>query len=79
MAQREAEVKATKRRSEKNARRELPWAYAKKPGFAGEASGNYFYYFRTYDEAKRSRQAAIRAGGYAGEVEFRPDECWQLF
>jgi hypothetical protein len=61
-----------------NDRRELPWAYAKMDGFKGEAPGLYFRYFRTADEAKASRRAALRAKQYAGPVEFRPAEAWAL-
>lgn len=61
-----------------NTRTELPWAYAKRPGFKGEAPGLYFYYFRSADEAHKSRRTAIRQKKHAGPVEFRPDEAWSL-
>lgn len=57
---------------------ENPWAFAKRPGFNGEAPGLYFHYFRTAEEAHKSRRAALRKKKYAGKVEFRPGECYSL-
>ncbi len=59
-------------------RGENPWAFAKRPGFKGEASGLYFHYFHTKAEAIKSQQYAKRKGKYAGEVEYRPGECYTL-
>ena len=57
---------------------ENPWAFAKKPGFKGEASGLYFHFFRTRAEAEKSRKWCVRNGHYAGPVEYRPGECYTL-
>ena len=57
---------------------ENPWAFAKRDGFKGEAPGLYFHYFRTRVEAQKSRRYAKRKGHYAGDVEYRPGECYSL-
>ena len=57
---------------------ELPWAYAKRDGFKGDAPGLYFHYFRNADDAHKSRRAAIRQKKYAGPVVLRPNEAWSL-
>lgn len=62
----------------KDTRLELPWAHAKRRGFTGEAPGLYFFYFRTRAEAEKSRAAAQRMTRYAGKIEYRPGECYQL-
>jgi hypothetical protein len=62
----------------KSSKFELPWAFAKREGFAGTAPGLYYHYFRTEAEAKKSQIWLKRRGKYAGKIEYRPDECYQL-
>ena len=57
---------------------ENPWAFAKRPGYKGEAPGLYFHYFRTRDEAAKSRRYCLRKKHYAGPIEYRPGECYTL-
>ena len=52
--------------------------FAKRAGFKGEAPGLYFHYFRTRDEAEKSRRYCLRKKHYAGPVEYRPGECYTL-
>jgi hypothetical protein len=54
---------------------ELPWAYAKRPGFKGETPGLYFFYFRTRGEAQKSVKFCERKKIWHGQVEYRPNEC----
>jgi hypothetical protein len=66
---------------EDNMKTELPWAYPKKDlrDFTGPKSGLYFHFFRTYDEAVKSRKVYLRHGGKDyGSVRFLPDECFQI-
>jgi hypothetical protein len=62
----------------KESRIELPWAVPKKPGFAGKASGLYFWFYRTRKEAIRCQIALEREKKYTGPIEYRPGECYQL-
>jgi len=57
---------------------ELPWAYATKPGFKGEAPGLYFRYFKTEAEAKKSLAWMKRKKRWHGPIERRPGECYRL-
>ena len=59
-------------------RGELPWAVAKKPGYAGTASGLYFHFYRTKDEAEQSRHAMQRRGKYQEPVIYMPGHFYQL-
>ncbi len=55
---------------------ELPWAVPKKEGFKGDASGLYFLFYRTRDEAMKTHRLLKREGKWTGPVEFRPGEAW---
>lgn len=55
---------------------ELPWAVPKKEGFKGEASGLYFWFYRTHDEAKKAQRALRRAKKWTGDIKFMPGEAY---
>ena len=57
---------------------EQPWAFATRPGFAGEAPGNYFMYFVTRDEAEHRLAHHKRRWPerFRGPIEYRPGESW---
>lgn len=55
---------------------EQPWAYAHRPGFDGTASGLYFRYFKTHDEAEKSAAIVDRKKKWRGPIEHRPGESW---
>jgi hypothetical protein len=57
---------------------ELPWAVPKKPGFAGEVSGLYFWFYRTRKEAEETQKVLERKKQYTGPIEYRPGECYAL-
>jgi hypothetical protein len=55
---------------------ELPWAVPKKEGFKGEASGLYFHFYRTHDEAKQCERALKKEGKWIGPTRFLPGEAF---
>lgn len=55
---------------------QLPWAYAIKPGFKGDAAYRYYRYFRTEAEAKESLERLKRKNRWHGEIEYRPGETY---
>ena len=57
---------------------EMPWAYATKQRFKGEAPGLYFRYFRTREEAEKSLAWMKRKKRWHGPIEHRPGECYQI-
>lgn len=59
-------------------KRMLPWAVAKKPGYAGKASGLYFWFYATEKEAEKARHWAKKRGHYQEPVKYMPGECYQL-
>lgn len=56
----------------------LPWAVAKKPGYAGDASGIYFHFFRTEQEAEKARRWMKKHGKYHEPVKYMPGHCYEL-
>ncbi len=57
---------------------ELPWAVPKKTGYDGRASGLYFYFFRTHEEAKRCEHAMKKDRKWIGSARFMPGEAFHL-
>ena len=57
---------------------ELPWAVPKKEGFAGEASGLYFYFYRTHAEAKECERYLRKKGKWIGPSRFFPGQAYHL-
>lgn len=57
---------------------EQPWAYAVRPGFKGDASGLYFRYHTTKEEAEKYAVKRKKKELYCGEVEYRPGESWYV-
>lgn len=58
---------------------EMPWAYATRKGYEkykGEGPGNYFRYFKTKKEAEISIEWMEKRNRWHGEIEYRPNECW---
>jgi len=62
----------------KEGRKMLAWAVPKKPGYKGEASGLYFYFYKTEAEAERGRRALAKAGKFTGPVQYMPGHCYEL-
>lgn len=56
----------------------LPWAVAKKPGYKGDASGLYFRFFRTEQEAEKTRRWLKKHGHYQEPVTYMPGHCYNL-
>ena len=61
-----------------NQKIELPWAVPKRPDFSGKASGNYFWFYRTREEAVEGQRILERQKKYTGPIEYRPGECYAL-
>ena len=57
---------------------ELPWAVQKKPGYAGDASGLYFHFYRTRAEAERCRRVLLKEKKYSGAVVYMPGHAYRL-
>lgn len=55
---------------------ELPWAVPKKEGFKGDASGLYFHFYRTHDEAKKAQRSLRKNGKWTGDIKFMPGEAF---
>lgn len=59
---------------------ELRWAFARRRGFepGKAASGLYFSYFETREDAEASATRRAREGRFVGPVEERPGEAYDL-
>jgi hypothetical protein len=55
---------------------ELPWAVPKKEGFKGEASGLYFHFYRTHDEAQKAQRWLRKNNKWTGDIKFMPGEAF---
>ncbi len=53
---------------------EQPWAVAYRQGFTGTASGNFFHFYRTKEEAQKYIEWMERKKRWHGPIEYRPGE-----